>query len=964
MFLFCLLCIALFAPDVHAQTQQTVTLSMKGATVEQVINRLKESTRYEFFYRVGDLTSTPVRDYNFRQAAIGDVMNELVAGTALQWAIRNGVITISMRQGAAAEGGVRGRVVDSSGAPLAGAAVILAGTTRGVTTDAEGMFQLDRIDQQRVRLRVSYLGMVTRELTVNSGSYTVVELESAATGLDEVIVTGYQTISRERATGSFGTITAAKLGDQLQSDLKYALEGQVAGLTIDKDGRIEIRGVSTFSADRTPLIVVDGFPVDATLYDNDYFKFSDGIFENINTNNVASITVLKDGVAASIYGSRAANGVVVITTKKGAGETRVTYKGSFGAITKPDLSNLNLAGASEYIDGELALWNEMWYPDPLYSSRIGEAAYYHGLAQYGMMDADEAAAKIDALRNNDFLKQVEEHLYRTKLTQQHNISINGGTNKHSYNIAANYVGTRENFAHSNSDRLIVDMTNDWNFTKWLNFSANVNLSYNTSESPTLNPEYGGYESGSLFDWQGSLYMGNVSFMPYSSFVDANGKPTDMWVVAPSVAETYDMYDGMKPYNYNLLDNLSKEMNKASDFQSRITAWLRVRPAEGLTLELGGNWQRGSYIRKQTCDEDSFTTRIGYNNSTSLSNPGKHYFPEGGMINEWRNTNQSWTLRAQANYNRDFCDGRHRVNLLLGGEVRRQTTDNNRVNTRVGYNKTAGIFETIDMLRWTNRSDRSDMLYGYEVPTLSNGSYYYIDNRFVSWYGNGSYEFDDRYIVSGSIRLDLTNFFGTDKKYRYKPLWSVGGTWKISEEDFFNSNLVQRLHLRASYGVNGNISLDHGPFLILGNESKRGEVTQATGATIISPANTELRWEKTMSTNVGLDVTALNNRLNLSVDYYYRNSVDLLAPDAIDETTGYYNFTRNVGRITNNGVEVTLSAMAVRNRNFSWNITAVMAHNKNEVKKYDVARPYPTSYASAYPVNVSGYAADGLWGPRF
>ena len=227
---------------------------------------------------------------------------------------------------------------------------------------------------------------------------------------------------------------------------------------------------------------------------------------------------------------------------------------------------------------------------------------------------------------------------------------------------------------------------------------------------------------------------------------------------------------------------------------------------------------------------------------------------------------------------------------------------------------------------------------------------------MSWYFNGSYEFNNRYLVSGSVREDLTNFFGTDPKYRHKPLWSVGGTWKIANEDFFNAGWVDRLNLRASYGVNGNISLSEGPYLIL----SAGGVSNG----ISSFPNNSLRWEKTRTTNVGVDFDVFGNRLGISLDYYYKKSTDILAADATDPTTGTSRMTRNLGAIDNRGVEISLHGTPVRSSDFSWDIMFNMSFNKNKVVEYNVARNYPTSWAWSQAIHAAGHPMFGLFGYNF
>lgn len=746
-------------------------------------------------------------------------------------------------------------------------------------------------------VEVAFIGMKTQKVAVREGRSLHVVMSEDEHQLSEVIVTGYQTLSKERATGAFGVINTEELESKLQPDLKSVLEGQAAGVVLDKDGNIEIRGVSTFSAEKTPLLVVDGYPVEITL-------------DDLNPDNIENVTILKDGVAASIYGSRAANGVIVVTTKSGQkGKPRITYKGSVNIVPKPDLSDLHKASTSDYIDAEIDLFNQNpSSPSPLSRYPMGRVTYLLMKVRDGEITQDQAMGEINQLRNINALDQLEKYLMRNKLSTQHNISLSGGTDTNTYNIALNLYDAREHYLNTGESRMLLDLKNQWKPYKFLTVGVSANINYNKNHTPTRGIE-------DFWNWSTSSY-----FQPYTTYVDEDGHSIDIWGVPEYKINRYEEMDGMKSWNFNPIDDLSEDYTRTTNFNVLLTAFLRLDLWKGLNLEVGGNWQRGNSQYKQIRSENSYAVRTTYNDATSVTNPAEHYFPDGALINEQRNINASWTVRTQLNFRRDFDGEKHRVIALMGNEVRRQTYDNNTLASRAGYNSIAGSFIPVNIKDYNGGVYNSDMLMssGREISSLEEGEYAYRDNRFVSWYGNGSYEYDNRYLVSGSIRLDLTNFFGTDSDYRYKPLWSVGGTWKLNNERFFNISWIDRLHVRASYGINGNISLNQGPFLIL-NAGSYNQTTGGVSYSVASPPNDQLRWEKTKTVNVGVDISVLRSRLNVSLDYYNKKSSDLLASDAIDPTTGFSSLTRNVGSITNRGVELSVDATPVKKKNFTWNI---------------------------------------------
>lgn len=834
---------------------------------------------------------------------------------------------------------ISGTIVDENNEPLSGAVIRLDGSRTGAVTDANGRFTIK--NAQGKNLQISYVGretLVVPLTAVQPGR--VITLKSAENLLDDAIVTGYQTISKERATGSYGSVSTQQLESKLNSDLKNIIEGQVAGLVLDKDGNISIRGIATLSAETAPLIVVDGYPIEGSLSD-------------LNPDNIANITVLKDGVAASIYGSRAANGVIVVTTKSGRTQrTTLSYKGTFRFESKPDLSYLHQSSTSDYIDAELALYNlapsSGTYSLSSKNSSLSEVNYLLTLRKANLLSESDFNQKIDVLRSIDGLGEIEKHMFRTAFTQTHNIGLSGGTDNNHYNLAVNYTNNRSSFINTHDNRLLVDFKNEWKPYKFLTVNIAANVNYSRAKAPNTSyrtlTEYGSY------------------FKPYYRLVDDNGDLTVIRTLSYATQQLYSQYSGLKNTDYNPIQDAYDSYNTNHSFSTRLSGFVKAHIWQGISAEIGGNWSRGNSIRKNIYSAESYLMRLAYNNSTSIDTPTNHYVPDGDMISESRNSNENWTLRTQINY--DWTYGKHRVSALAGNEVRRITRDNNTYETRLGYNATAGSFTPINIKDFKGGAYNQDMINGNTISgNVAYGSYSYVDNRFVSWYFNGSYDYDNRYLLSASIREDLTNFFGTDPKYRHKPLWSVGGTWKLGNESFFDVAWVDRLNLRASYGVNGNISLSQGPYLILSAGSYTS-VTDGVSYGISSYPNNSLRWEKTKTTNLGLDIDVLGNRLGLSFDYYVKNSSDLLASDAVDPTSGASSIVKNVGEIQNRGYEIAIHGVPVKTKNFRWDVTYNIAFNHSEVKAYNVARNYATSWAWDQPIHAEGYPMYGLFGYEF
>ena len=933
-----------------AQSEKKITLEVVDEALPQVLTKIEDLSGYKMLFTYDEVQKYRV-SVSFKKQTVRVAMQHVLRGLPLNYTVKGRYITVfksnrlfGEKEGVAAVGAkriIKGTVRDDDGNPLMGVPVSIVNGQVCAVTDADGFYTFSLSTEQTI-LKYTYVGMETIYATISRGTQQVTRdiVMHSDTHLDEVIVTGYQTISKERATGSFGTIGSQQLERKLNSNLKNIIEGQVPGMVLDKDGNISIRGLSTLTAEENPLIVVDGYPTEGSLSD-------------LNPDNIENITVLKDGVASSIYGSRAANGVIVVTTKSGRQQKATfSYKGTFRFESKPDLSYLHQSSTSDFIDAELALYDlsptSTSYSLSNKNAYTSDVTYLLAQRKAGLISDSDFDQQIAVLRQVDGLAEIKKHMFRSAFTQTHNVGLNGGTEHYRYNLAVNYTNNRSSFINTHDNRLLIDFKNEWQPYKFLKIGISASVNYSRDKSPN-----NGWKSYTDF---------NNYYKPYHRLKDSNGQLTELRTISYGTEELYKQYSGLKETTYNPIRDSYESYNTTHLFSTRLNGFLRAHIWQGLSAEFGGNWTKGNSIYKAVYGSKSYMMRLAYNNSTSIKTPSDHYVPDGDMIAESRYNNENWTLRTQINY--DWTYGKHHVNALAGNEIRRITRDDNTYETRLGYNSTAGSFTPINIKDFKGGSYNQDMINGNTLSSyVAYGRYAYLDNRFVSWYFNGSYEYDNRYLVSGSIREDLTNFFGTDPKYRHKPLWSVGGTWKIANEKFFNVEWIDRLNLRASYGINGNISLSQGPYMILSAGSYTS-VTDGVSYGISSYPNRSLRWEKTRTTNIGIDLNTFNNRFLLSFDYYRKNSSDLLASDALDPTSGASSIVKNVGEILNRGYEISVQGTPVMSRHFRWDITYNVSFNHSEVKEYNVARNYPTAWAWVSPVHAKGYPMYGLFGYRF
>lgn len=928
---------------------QRISFSGENAPLTAVFKAIQKQSGYIVFYNYELLKKTTPVTLRVKGVAVEELMKQALLNQNLDFSIEDKTIFLVRRVPAipaipvmeAPAITISGSVTDENGKPLAGVSIAVKGTGRGTQTNERGEFLLPDVDDKAI-LVFSFIGYDRQEITVGNRSVFNLRLQAVSSKLEgvQVINTGYQTISAERATGSFSFISPARLESKLKPDLKAALEGQAAGVVITKEGNVEIRGVSTMQAERTPLLVVDGYPVQGGL-------------ETINVDNIESVTVLKDAVAASIYGARSSNGVIVVTTKKGrSGALRVQYRGSTGITLKPELSYLNRASAADYIDAEIDLYNQ----DPnsfltTYNNyqSLTEVAYLHVAQSQGWITPKEKDDRIAQLKQQDGISQLEKNYFRHQFTQQHNISLSGGNEKSSLNAAVRYISNENNTVGNSDNRVILDIKNDWRPLKNLGVNLFTNINYATTRQPVRT-------------WQDMLGYSSTSLIqPYSLIIDpATGQPQDVFTKNKLKDTRYAGISGLKPLSYNPLEDLALETSNTQNLLVRFGGNIQATILEGLTAEIGGNWSRGNTSSRTVYDKSAYRMRLFFDDGTSIANPSKHYIPEGAMVNDSRGVTQSYMLRGQLGFNRSLGT-KHYVSAIAGSEISQIKTDNNAYPTRFGYNDQAGVFSTFNHADYNAGLYNSDML-GTNRPVAGIGSYTFNDNRFVSWYANGSYEYDNRFIFSGSIRLDQTNFFGTDPRFRHKPMWSAGATYKLANEKFFSVPWINKLNFRGSYGINGNISLNSGPFLIIapGNFSN---LTGDINYLISSPPNNSLRWEKTKVINFGTDMALFRNRVRLTLDYYQKDSEDLLAADAIDATRGFTSLVKNVGRILNKGFEISLDADAVKRPNFNWNVFFIFAYNKNQVKEYNVKYIYPSSLTNG-AIRRAGDPLDALYAYRY
>lgn len=835
-----------------------------------------------------------------------------------------------------AEHKVSGIVVDENDEPLPGATVREVPVDKKqsiamVATDVNGHFTLV-ITNLSNEIEVSYVGYEPKKVKLDSPNETLkIKLTPTTGELSEVVVTGYQTISKERATGSFSKVDRKELETQRITSVSDMLEGHVAGYT---DGKI--RGITSMQGVSSPLYVVDGFPIERTTVTYAGGGFADQV-PDINVDDIESITVLKDAAATSIYGARAANGVVVITTKKAKkGTVNITGSATFSIkLYKRDNtystdSRQLIAQARDWIsqNPNFAGPNANEYAENLLKNSSGLLPHYRAIYKRyaGLMSQQQLDAQLDnwSMQGYRYYDETDKINYRDATNQRYNLSISSANDRNSLVGTIAYQRNNPFDKFSNSQGLDISLRNTINVAKWLSVDLGTTVIYNATKSSSY-----------------SLDAPGFSVAPYMSFYNEDGSTIVSRQEDHLDKSRLDAIKNYGLYNEDIdpMHELGKSPTNTTDLVTRIYERLNFRITDWLRFTSQFQYEFGNFQSKRIQDKTTYSVRNKINNFASTNDGVTTVFnlPYGDIYSHSQNDQRAYNFRNQLDFSYVFAD-MHDVTALVGFEMRHNKTRYEN-NVLYGYDDTMNTWTTVDQ---TALQSFSGAIFGR--PWISNHDFASINeltNRFISFYGNASYTFDDKYMVNGSIRTDRTNLYGTGSKYQGKPIWSAGVGWRIDRENFMHSQFVNMLKLRASYGIGGNIAKNMWPYLTAYYTTNTHPGVGGVSGSLSSRPNPNLRWEKTITFNVGVDFVLFGNRLNGSVEYYHKKGKDLLASSngVSVEGQGYSTNTINNGEMTNYGVELNVTGTPIRTRDWDWTLQGVLGYNHSNVDYVNVKAPF-------------------------
>lgn len=846
---------------------------------------------------------------------------------------------------------IRGRVLDGADqAPLVGATIQLSARDAqkykgvGTTTDAEGRFSLS-VPNEVKTLQVSYIGYTTQTLALSSGkgSYELTLFPSDEQ-LNALVVTGYQTLEKRRLTASVAKLNVSESVLGSAKSIDQALAGQIAGVAVTSatgtpgaPARIRIRGTASLNGTQDPLWVLDGIPLEGTDIpkldgnnDNDILNIGQSSIAGVNPQDIENITILKDAAATAIYGARAANGVILITTKKGqSGKPSFNFSSRLSYSPRLSDKRLNLLNASQKVDLELQLLREpehflfgLMYPEKGGVADILRSAGL--LASYRADGASaltpEALSAINALRgiNTDW----SDILFKDAFTQEYSLSISGGTEQVKYYNSLGYTNENGNVPGVGMKRFNLTTKTTYQPNKLLKLGASLlanrrtNVSYVTDKNGNINP----------------VYYSRVA-NPYQRIYGEGG----------AYIYDYNVIRGQQP---DLTRGFNIFQERANTNQSTATtalnaifdAELRFLPELKFSTQLGLQWEQSE--QDEFIGWDTYTMRDLYQNSAYYERGQQKFLvPQGGRHKVGNRVLAQATWKGILEYKKSWSRI-HDVQLMLGSEIRRNKLHST-TTTAWGYDP-----KTLASRPILARTEDEARAYPQHLEILTR-------NAFASFFANGSYSLLNRYTLGASVRLDGSDLFGVDRKYRYLPIYSLSALWRLSNESFLSDvKWLDNFALRASYGLQGNIDKNTSPYLV-GTYSTVSPLPGASESiiTINSAPNSKLRWEKTTSYNLGLDLAILSNRINLSADYYQRKGTDLIASQSLPLENGFSSMTINWAEMTNQGVELSLQTRNIVAKDFSWTTTLNFAYNQNKVLRVMTPENQTTPSLAGYPVGA-------------
>ena len=834
LFLFC---VAAFGKTYSQQ----VTISAKNESLVNVIKQMRQQSDYAFVFRADQLKKSVPVNVLLRSVSMEEALREIFKNQPLEYEISEKTIyikekpvtktntTTQLPAQEQQQDPIRGRVTDEDGEPLAGTTIRIKDTDITYVTDRNGYFEIP-YTYRDATLQVDYIGYKRIEITAHQASnIRLVADQSEIDNINIVVNTGYQSLPKERATGSFVQLDNEMINRRVSTNILDRLEGITSGMVFNKNQLagneqtgITIRGRSTLdlNVNADPLIIVDNFPFEGDL-------------SSINPNDIENITVLKDAAAASIWGSRAGNGVIVMTTKKANYNQPlcINFNANTSVGGRPDLYySRGFISAPEYIEAEKTLFDNGYFNSSInnVTSRPALSPVVEILLaqRNNEITESEAESKLSELKSIDARQDISRYFYRNSINQQYALNIRGGTANSNYRVSGGYDNNKTNLVKNDLERFTLNTTGNFILLPNLTLSTGMNFYQSRLNNNSQGLDYGSITGGSY----GIIY-------PYSQLVDHQGQSMDVTQALSNSYLNEREILGFLDWRYRPYDELGFADNTSTVNNLIFRSTLNYKFLSHFNASLQYQWENQKRNSRDHQSIETFYTRNLINRYTQYNSATEAFtypIPLGGILDLINHDLISENWRGQLNYEQSFSD-KHDINALGGFEVREIETENF-ARRSYGYNEEYGT--AVANLNY-------NQLYPYNpngnqriaAPPATVGG---TINRFISYYGNAAYTYDNRYTFSASARRDGANIFGVRTNEKITPLWSVGGVWQMNNEDFYNIDFLPLLRLRSTFGYNGNV---YNASAFLTATYRNSFFTGERMATITSPPNPDLRWEQ-------------------------------------------------------------------------------------------------------------------------
>ncbi|HWK03373.1 MAG TPA: SusC/RagA family TonB-linked outer membrane protein [Puia sp.] len=894
---------------VYCQSSTGITLSEKDAPLEKILIAIRKQGGYTYF---GDAAWTQLAKnvtIYVKNAGIREVLDICFKDQPLRYALVGTSISIQVIPSTAPI--VRGRLINEKKEPIAGATITVKGNKSAITTSNDnGEFAI-RAAQEDSSLVITSIGYITREQSFIGAKDLVITLKDRISELVDVSVVannGYQEIPKDRATGSFTQVSNALINRRVSPNILDRLDGVTSSLLFNKnvvsgtnESAIVIRGRSTISGNPDPLVIIDNFPYS-------------GDINNLNPDDVESITILKDAAAASIWGAFSGNGVIVITTKKG--KYNQAPKWSFTTSTtlgkKPDLYYLPILSSPDYIDVEEYLFNHSYYSGANDDPQHGVVSPVVEILLNKQLSPAEAQAQINVLRGQDTRQDLGHYFYRTSQNHQYALNLDGGGSRNHYYFSAGYDKNLANLVRNGYSRVTLNANNTYNLLpEKLELSTGLSFTSSTTQNNNNSAIIVTYPYLKLADAQGNAL--SVPHLLRQSYVDTAGGGR------------------LLDWNYRPLDELRNADNVTKLTDYRINLGIRYVILKGLEANAHYQYGHGSTDLENFQSQQTYYTRNLINEYTQVDSAGvlTRPIPLGGILDKTLTGYDANNIRLQLNYDRLLGkDQLHDFNAIAGAELRdvEQQISSSR---QYGYDPIRRNGLPVDYSTSFPLYSSPGSLAKIPYSEFNHNSA--TSDRYLSYYINASYIYRQRYVLSASARRDESNLFGVNANQRGVPLWSAGAAWEVSKEDFYRLDWLPILKLRVTYGYNGNVDRSVSAYttaLINTGFNSYG----ATTATVNNPPNPSLRWERINIFNVGVDFGSKGGRVEGTLEYYIKTGKDLIGQSPLDPTTGNVFFTGNTANMRTRGADIT-----VRAKNsigpIQWNTVFLFSYARDKVTSY-------------------------------